>query len=261
MHNKKVVFYNSELDDEFSAVKIKPRTIDSSYDYMRDKLWQRIVAKYLLRPVALPIAELYPRLVFGLRIAHSERLAPYCDSAYFVYGNHTQAIADAFIPSILSCKKETLVIVHPSNVSIPLLGRLTPYLGAVPLPDSMEAHRGFVAAIERGISENKAIAIYPERHIWPYYTGIRSFSDETFYYPVKYDLPAFCFTNTYHKRTVGGLPKIVTYIDGPFFPNKALPYRKRCKELRDRVLCTMRERASLSDVERIKYVKREEGND
>lgn len=261
MYNKKVVSYNSELEDEFSTAKITPRIIDGSYDYMMDKPWQRAVRKYICRPLALPMARLYPRLRFGFRIVGRERLAEYGDSAYFIYGNHTQAIADAFIPSILSPQKETLVIVHPSNVSMPVLGRITPYLGALPLPDDKAAYLNFITAIQRGIAEKKVIAIYPERHIWPYYTGIRSFSDESFYYPVKYGVPAFCFTNTYRKRRLGGTPRIITYIDGPFFPDSSIPYRKRRAELRNRIFCAMQERASLSDVERIKYVKREEEND
>lgn len=79
----------------------------------------------------------------------------------------------------------------------------------------------------------------------------------SFRYPVKYDVPAFCFTNTYHKRKNGKV-QIITYIDGPFYPNKEMPSKERIQDLRDRVYNTMVERSKLSDYEFIKYIKKEE---
>ena len=75
--------------------------------------------------------------------------------------------------------------------------------------------------------------------------------------PVKLDAPVFSFTNTYQKRRFFRKPKIVTYIDGPFFPDVALSPSVRKKALRDKVYETMCERAKKSDVEYIKYVKKE----
>ena len=150
------------------------------------------------------------------------------------------------------------MIVHPNNVSMPILGKVTPSMGALPLPDDREAYRNFLAAIEKRVAENKKIVIYPEAHIWPYYTGIRPFSDTSFHYPVKYKTPVFCFTNTYQKRRWSKHPRIVTYIDGPFYPDESIPERKRKTELRDRVYACMCERAKLSTVVKIQYIKKEE---
>ena len=171
-----------------------------------------------------------------------------------------QDIADALIPSLLSPRKNAYVLVHPNNVSMPFLGKITPYLGAIPLPDDKAARQNYTEAIDRRIAEGGAITVYPEAHIWPYYTGIRPFSDNSFYYPVKYGVPVFCFTNTYHKGRFGREPKIVTYIDGPFFADETLPYRQRRTELRNRVYDCMRERARLSDEVKIKYVREGEND-
>jgi 1-acyl-sn-glycerol-3-phosphate acyltransferase len=141
---------------------------------------------------------------------------------------------------------------------MPFLGRITPSLGALPLPDDMKAYRNFLAAIERRISENHAVVIYPEAHIWPYYTKIRPFKEDSFYYPIKYGAPAYCFTNTYQKRRFSKKPKVVTYVDGPFYPDRGLPLRECRKELRDRIYATMCERAQNSTVVQIEYIKREE---
>ena len=114
-----------------------------------------------------------------------------------------------------------------------------------------------MAEVERRIGEGHGVVIYPEAHIWTYYTGIRPFRDDPFYYPVKLGAPVFCFTNTYQKRGKGSKSRIVTYIDGPFYPDSKLPRREQKKELRDRVWACMCERAKESNVERIRYVKRE----
>jgi hypothetical protein len=141
---------------------------------------------------------------------------------------------------------------------MPYLGRVTPYMGGLPLPDDMAATRNFTAAIEKRIDEGAAVFIYPEAHIWPYYTKIRPFGDASFSYPIKQNTPVFCFTNTYQKKGKSEHPQIVTYIDGPFYPDKSLPLRKQRRVLRTEVYMAMCERAKKSNVEWIKYIPAQE---
>ncbi len=258
MDKRKIIYYRDECNDEFSVAEITPKTIDGSYDYDRNKPWQRLARFFAYRIVATPVAYLYAKLAFHQKTVNGDVLKPYIHKAYFIYGNHTQDIGDAFIPNILSIRKDNYTVVHPNNVSMPILGRINPYLGAIPLPDGKEAYANFTSAIEKRVAEKKGIIIYPEAHIWPYYTKIRPFPDTSFHYPIKYDTPVFCFTNTYQKRHFGKKPRIVTYVDGPFYADKSLPPRKQRGDLRDRVYATMSQRAKLSTVEQIKYVKREE---
>ena len=161
---------------------------------------------------------------------------------------------------MINLPKENYVIVHPNNVSMPYLGKITPSLGALPLPDDMTAYRNFLSAVERRISEKKTVVIYPEAHIWPFYTKIRRFGDASFAYPVKQGTPVFCFTNTYQKRRFSKKPKIVTYIDGPFYPDKSLSKKEQRRDLCDRVYEAMCERAKSSNVVWIEYIKKEEEN-
>ena len=98
--------------------------------------------------------------------------------------------------------------------------------------------------------------IYPEAHIWPFYTKIRPFPDASFKYPVQYKTPVFCFTNIYQKRRFSKNPRMLTYIDGPFFPDESLSLKEQRKDLRDRVYNTMVERSKLNNIEIIKYIKK-----
>ena len=257
MDKRTVIYYEDELQDEFSVTQITPHTVDGSYVYCHNSLWKRFTHFFWYRVVATPVAWLYTKLVFGHRVVGREKLKGL--DGFFLYGNHTQDIADAFIPSMLIFPKEAYVVVHPNNVSMPYLGRVTPSLGALPLPDDMAAYRNFLAAVDRRYREGHAVVIYPEAHIWPYYTGIRNFPDKSFHYPVRLDAPCFCFTNTYQKRR-GKEPRIVTYIDGPFFPDATLPPTKRKKDLRDRIYKAMCQRAQLSNDARIQYIRKEKND-
>ena len=70
--------------------------------------------------------------------------------------------------------------------------------------------------------------------------------------------PVFCFVNTYQKRRLSPKPRMVTYIDGPFFADPSLNSREQKKKLRDTVYEHMVELSKHSDVEVIKYIRKEE---
>lgn len=250
----KTVYYRDELSDEFSEAVITPKKIDGSYRYLRRGFFARLAHIFFYRVIAIPLAFCYLKIKFRHRIIGREKLRPYKKTARFIYGNHTQPTADALIPTFITHPENAYVIVHPANVSMPVLGRVTPYIGALPLPDGLAAVKNFNSALDTLVSSGSPVYIYPEAHIWPYYTGIRPFGDRSFMYPVKYGTPVFCFTNVYKKRKHGKSPTIVTYIDGPFFPDKSLPRDKAREALRCRVLSAMRERAALSDCEYIRYL-------
>ena len=258
MDKRKIIYYTDELNDEFSLAEITPKYIGGDYVYGHTSLFKRFTHFFWYRIMAMPIAFFYTKLALYHRIVGAEVLRPYRKTGYFLYGNHTHDIGDAFMPNMIEKRKDKYMIVHPNNVSMPYLGRITPSLGAIPLPDDLAAHRHFNEIIERRIREGHAIVIYPEAHIWPFYTGIRPFPDTSFAYPIKLGVPAFCFTNTYQRRGKSKRPRVVTYIDGPFFEDTSLPPRARRKDLRDRIHATMVRRAENSNMTVIRYVKKED---
>ena len=74
---------------------------------------------------------------------------------------------------------------------------------------------------------------------------------------MNYNVPTFTLTNVYKKRKISKKPKIVTYIDGPFFPNEESSASDKRKELRDLCYNQMVLRSKENNVEIIKYVKKE----
>ena len=97
MKNKKVIYYQDELNDEFSSAQITPRIIDEKYKYMhKNPLWN--IASYLLQNVlSMPIKVLYSKIKFRIKYVGKEKLKPYKKEGYFIYVNHTQNFADTFI--------------------------------------------------------------------------------------------------------------------------------------------------------------------
>ena len=259
MKEKKIIYYRDELNDEFSSAVINAKKIDGDYVYDHTSLFKKFTHFFWYRSVAVPIAFLYLKIHFHHKIVNRKVLKAAKDTGYFIYGNHTQPVGDAVIPTFVCWPRDAYVIVHPANVSMPFLGKINPSMGAIPLPDTKEASRNFVNIIEKRIQEKKAVFIYPEAHIWPYYTGIRPFTEKSFHYPVKQKVPAFCFTNTYQKKLFLKSPRIVTYVDGPFYPDETLPLAQQKKKLRDEVFAKMTERSKLSCVTWIEY--RKEGTD
>lgn len=256
MRKGKIIHYNDELNDEFSKAQIVPIRIDENYRYIhKNPLWD--FCSFVLQNIlSMPIKLLYSKIKFKIKYIGKEKLKPYKKQGYFVYANHTQPFADTFIPSIPIYPKRNFFIVNPENVSIKPFGKLIEMLGAIPVPGNKQAMKNFLLTIEKRIEKNYSITIYPEAHIWPYYTKIRPFKSVSFKYPVKLKKLCFCITNTYQRYGKNNDKiKMVTYIDGPFYSNNNLKQKEAQQELRDTIYTCMADRSKNSNIEYIKYIK------
>ncbi len=258
---KRILYYKDELNDDFVKNNIDTVKISSNYKYIHTNIFWNFFSFVFYRIIATPIAYIYAKIKYGIKFENKEILKNYKKSGYFVYINHTQEILDTLIPTLGNFPKKSYIIAHPDNISIPILGRINRMMGALPVPSDIDTMKNFCNSIESIIKDKRnVIAIYPEAHVWPYYTKIRDYKDTSFKYPCKLDSPSFVFTITYLKRK-RKIPRIVVYIDGPFFPNNKLNLKKRQKELRDRIYKCMNNRSKNSNIEYIKYIKVKDDND
>ncbi len=256
MEKKRIIYYTDELNDEFSDAKIIPKKIDENYVYIHTNLVWNSCSYLLQNFFSMPIKILYSKIKFRIKYIGKEKLKKYKNEGYFVFANHTQAFADTFIPSLPIYPKRNFFIVNPENVSMKFLGNFVQMLGAIPIPENKKAMKNFLEAVKYRINKGNCITIYPEAHIWPYYTKIRPFKSVSFSYPVQLSKPVFCLTNTYQSYGKNNdKVKIVSYIDGPFYANKDLNVSQRKQDLRNRVYECMVERSKNSNIEVIKYIK------
>lgn len=255
MSEKKVIYYESE-NEEFSGLTKNTIAIDGKFKFLHKNIFWKIFAFIVYRVIMTPFAFIYCRLKFSLKTVGREKLKNF-KSGCMMYSNHTLMAGDAFIPNITTFPKKNYVIVHPDNISTPGTKNFIMMCGAIPIPTDIQAYRGFLNAVEKRLLEHACVTVYPEAHIWPYYTGIRKFSDSAFRYPVKYDVPIFVSTTTFQKKKRGSVPRVTVYIDGPFYA-EGENARAKAKYLRDKAYETLLLRSQNSTYSPITYVKKEE---
>lgn len=230
----RAIYYTDELSDDFAAThgKIQAKEVGADYRYRhKNPIW-RFFSFLLYRLVALPLGWLYLKLCFGLRIKNRRALRG-LHGAYFLYGNHTQYAADAFLPAVIAFPHRASVITSADAVSIPIIRHLVAMLGGIPLSDTPRGRVLFLQTVRARAASGQPIAIYPEAHIWPYYNRIRPYSDASFCYPMQSGLPAVGFTVTYRRRKIlRRLPPLITVtLSEPIFPTACADKR----EMRNRI--------------------------
>lgn len=259
---KKTVYYTDELKEDFAGVgKRREMKIDENFKYIKNNIFYMAAAFIVYRIFVTPFAFLFCKIKFGMKVVGAEKIKPFKKGGLYLYGNHTQIPADGFIPNIITFPQSAHVIVSPDNIALRGTKNLMIMLGAIPTPTTLKGFSAFEKALDTHLSQNRAVIVYPEAHIWPYYTGIRHFPSTSFRYPAKDSRPVFAFTVTY-RRSKRGKPRIVVYIDGPF-ASGAKSVREREKELCGAVYDAMCRRAyteeNYSFIEYIKKSREEAG--
>lgn len=171
-----------------------------------------------------------------------------------LFCNHTQPVGDAFTPARAMFPQRTYVLVSPANLGIPVIGRLLPSLGALPIPDDVRGMRQLKRAVSRRLGEGACVVVYPEAHVWPYYTGIRPFPATSFAFAVDNEVPVYCLTSTYQRPRLGARPKTTAFLDGPFLAPEGASRRQAREALRDAVYDSMVRRSAESTYDYVRYV-------
>lgn len=242
------VYYYSSFDQNMVENPGQDKTLPEDYRYIRTGVLYSILSA-IAYGVLVIVSWIYVRLVLKVRIVGRERLRHYHGSGYYVYGNHTQEQGDAFLPLIVSGFKHAYVVASPSNMGIPVLGRMLPVLGIIPTPSTTSQTRSFISAVHQRVAQGHSVFIYPEAHVWPYYTRIRPFPDTSFKFPSEDGKPVFSLTMTYQGRK-----KLAAYIDGPFTAEPLKSVKDNQKILHDNVFEAMTSRSKSSVYEHIKYI-------
>ena len=253
---KKIIYYDDALNDDFAGTNIQKTVVDETFPYVHESPLWKAVAAVAYYGIAFPLVWFFERVILGMRFENKQAVKQCKDTPYFLYGNHT-GWYDAFTPNLISLPRRNQIIVAADTVSIQGLRSIVQMLGAVPIPTTVKGMKTFVQAVDH-FHKDCNITVYPEAHIWPYFTGVRPFPDTSFGYAVKYGCPVFAFFTAYSapKGLLGKLrkAKITVYISDPIYPDPNLPPKAARKDLRDRVYAFMAEKSKLSDYEVYQYI-------
>lgn len=250
MYKQKTYYYH-DLTDDLVESKTQDFVLSDNYQIIRQNLTNKV-----LRFLATGFAYFFSYGIKHIKVIGKEKLAPYKQQGYFVFANHTQPINDAFMPLTLLGSQQYYAIASQSNWGIPFIGKyLLPY-GGLPVGHNIKQAVKLLKALKILIKQNKHIVVYPEAHVWPYYTDIRPFPATSMNFPVTLQTASFTMTTTYQKRRHSKKPKIIVYIDGPFFADKNLSKKQQQIQLHDQIDYQLKQRAALSNCSYYHYRKK-----
>ena len=253
---KSKTYYYKSYQDDFAVTKdLKQDLIGDDYKYDTNNIFFKMYSYILYYFIVKPLAYIILKIRFGFKIKNKKILNECKNKGYFIYGNHTNYLPDAFIPNLLRHNK-CYIIVGGQTVSIKGLKTTVKALGALPLGDTLKAKKNLLKYIKKSINKNQSIMIYPEAHIWPYYTSIRSFSESNMKYPVLLNCPSYSLSYCYSKRKIIKRPKLTVYVDGPFYPESNLSPKEREIKLYQNIYDTIKTRTDNNSTYSVnKYVE------
>lgn len=244
--SNKIYYYKDLLNDDFAGTKIRQKKIDANFKFVHKNILWRFFAWIIYYLIAVPVLWFYCVVLARIKVVNKKALKKLKKQNYYLYGNHT-GIIDAYIPSLITLPHRNKIVVSPDAVSIKGIRNIVQMVGGLPVPDGISGMQQFVKALEYYHNKNYRITIYPEAHIWPYYTGIRPFKDSSFGYPVSTNSPVIAFCSTFSEAT--GIFKhikkanVTVHISEPFYPDPNKPKKEAQRELRDKVYNFMVETA------------------
>ncbi len=252
MGTEKEIHYYQTYTDDFVFSKNQDFQLPEDYLWVNETKGHQLLEKILLK-VAGVFANIYCRVFLHAKVVNKKVLRQCKEEGIFLFGNHTQEVGDVFLPKLLCGGKRYFAIASAANLGIPVIGKLLPWLGALPIPNDFRKMKDFKQAVYKRIEEKKCIVIYPEAHVWPYCTWIRPFPATSFHYPVESKTPSYAMTTTYQKRKWGKKPKISIYVDGPFYAEEGLSKKQQREKLRDTVYGVMKDRSQNSNYDYMIY--------
>lgn len=254
----RIVYYKDPVNDDFAGTNINQRKIGDDFVYVNvSRIWNFISGLILF--IARPLVKFFLKIKRGVKVHNRKVLKQLKHTGYFLYGNHTSML-DALIPQSSVVKhKKTYIIANPDVVSIKGIKNIVMMLGCLPTPSTAASVYNFQEAIKKRIEQKRVVAIYPEAHIWPFYTGLRDFSDVSFKYPAELNAPVVAMIVTYRKaksKLIRRRPMMDVTLSEPIYPIEGLSVKENMAYLRNQVYEFMDKIIKSSDdVKYINYVQ------
>ncbi|MFC6253863.1 lysophospholipid acyltransferase family protein [Secundilactobacillus hailunensis] len=252
MHFKmgQTIYYTNTTED---IVATRQQDFQLSADYHWQTSPVATKMRYFFQFIIQLFARVYCRWALHIRYVNRQLLRDNPNGCY-LYANHTQQTGDAFSPFCVTA--HPAIIISPSNLGIPIVGRLLSAAGGLPIPSTPRCLKPFLQAVYHRLDAGETVVIYPESHLWPYATQIRPLAPASFHYPASHPAPVYTMTTTYQHSRWHRRPKITVYLDGPFQPDTSLSLKDRQKRLQQQVSSQLHKRSQNSTYQYVTYQRR-----
>lgn len=257
----KTIYWKDEAHDDFDEVGLKRPPVPEGYKYKRTNPFNNFFSGILYHGIAKPVLGLYC-LFKGIKVVGKKNIKKLGGNGAFIYANHV-AITDVFKYQsyVFFWRKRVNIIGYSDSLSMPVVKHLTRALGylPLPLPGDLKNMVALVDSMKYYIEKKQYVLIFPEAHIWPYYTKVRNFHSGSFNYPAKLEAPVLPIVTTWRKSRISKKPKQTIYILEPIFPNPEKSQAENKRYLYEKTLDAMQYLADvIPQYEYIKYIKLED---
>ena len=257
----KTIYWSDELRDDFDEVGLKRPPVPEGYKYKRTNPIANFFGAILYHGVAKPIMGVYC-WAKGIKYVGKANLNELEGKGAFLYCNHT-AITDVFKfqSQCFFWHRRVNILGYSDTLTMPIVRGLAKMLGYLPVP--LKGDIKNLTALGEAckwyvVDKRQYVLIYPEAHIWPYYTKIRNFTPGSFNYPAMSGAPVVPIVTTWRKPKIGKKPKQTVYIGQPIFPLEELSAADNKNYLHEECLKAMKKMSeSVEQFEYIKYIKKE----
>ena len=260
----KTIYWSDELNDDFDEVGLSRPAVPEGYKYKRKNIISNFFGAILYHGLAKPIIGIYC-LFKGIRVKNKKNLKALNGKGAYLYSNHT-AITDVFKYQsfVFFFGRRVNILGYSDTLSMPFVRGLARMLGYLPVPlkGDLKNLMELSDACDFYINKKQYVLIYPEAHIWPYYTKIRNFTSASFSYPSRYSSPVVPVVTIWRKPKIGKKPKQTLVFGTPIFPKKEYDVNQNKDYLHAECIKQMKEISeSYPQFEYIKYIKKDKTSD
>jgi 1-acyl-sn-glycerol-3-phosphate acyltransferase len=219
-------------DEEYLDVKI-------TKDYPYELPFFKKVLYFLVMVIMHLAAPLVLFFAHGLVVKGRRNLKEIKNTGAISISNHVLYLDGVLAVSSLFPRR---VVVHSQelNFKIPYVRHIFPYLGVIPIPESITAKANYIKATDKFLSENKVMHFNPEASLWPGFDKIRQFKPGAFHFAVKNNVPVIpiCINFRKARGIVKFLPikenLVTVHIGKPLYANTELPFKEAVEDLTKR---------------------------
>lgn len=256
------IYYSDDINVDFQTTGgAKRPKLDENYEYIRKKPLEIFFSWILYWLIAHPILALVC-IFSGITFKDKKNLKELKNKGYFIYSNHISNFDMIMINAYLIWNKRVNILGFTDVLAIPFARKLAKPLGYIPLGDSIKTQKNMMDCFDYYIKKKQAILIFPEAHVWPYYTKIRDFPAGSFHYPAKCNAPVVPIVSIMKKRIFKNMkPKIKLVVGKPIYPNRNKSLRENKIYLHEECLKQMKEiSSSYKQYEYYEYIYQKEEN-
>lgn len=220
----RIAYYTDELNDDFGEIGLSRPDLPSNYQYVHHNIFRSFFGRLLYFVVAKPILAIYC-FFHGIRVQGKENLKGLKKTGAYIYANHVSHTDPFKFQVIASNTRRVNIIGFTDVLTIPVVRTLLRMSGYLPVPNKGDLNnlRRLNDAVGYYVNKkHQFLVVYPEMHIWPYYTKIRHFDPTTLLYPATHPAPIVPAVTVWKKRGGNKKPKQIVKFGKPIYPDATI---------------------------------------